>query len=84
MSASCDEIVPKVKEIVEKYARYTASGIARTVGISLSRVHYMLKNILNIVTGDETWVHYFKPFRKVTNKVWATKNSKDKELLNAR
>ena len=88
------------------------------VGISLSRSHYILKNILNVrkisarwvphllsdgqkkqrvkiakqllkifpkydekkfanlVTGNETWVHYFEPVRKVSNKIWATKNSK--------
>ena len=27
-------------------------------------------------TGDETWVHYFEPVRKVSNKIWATKHSK--------
>ena len=91
------------------------------VCFSLSRVHYILKNILNVkkisawwvphlltdgqkkqivkitkqllkifpkyeekkfanvVTGDETWVHYFEPIhaiRKVSNRIWATKNSK--------
>ena len=30
----------------------------------------------NVVTGDETWVHYFEPVRKVSNKIWATKHSK--------
>ena len=30
----------------------------------------------NGVTGDETWVHYFEPVRKVSNKIWATKHSK--------
>ena len=30
----------------------------------------------NVVTGDETWVHYFEPIRKVSNKIWATKHSK--------
>ena len=28
------------------------------------------------VMGDETWVHYFEPVRKVSNKIWATKHSK--------
>ena len=87
------------------------------IGISLSRVHYILKNILNgrkifarwvphllsgqkkqrvkiakqflkifpkydekkfanVVTGDETWVHYSEPVRKVSDKIWATKNSR--------
>ena len=81
------------------------------IGISLSRVHYILKTILNVrkisaewvphlltdgqkkrrvkiakqllkifpkyegkkfanvVTGDTTWVYYFEPVRKVSNKI---------------
>ena len=27
-------------------------------------------------TGEETWVHYFEPVRKVSNKILATKHSK--------
>ena len=46
-SASCDEIVSKVKEIVERDAGYTVHDISQMVGMSLSRVHYILKNILN-------------------------------------
>ena len=34
------------------------------------------KQFANVVTGDETWVHYFEPVRKVSNKIWATKHSK--------
>ena len=47
-SASCDEIVSKVKEIVKRYARFPVRDIARVVDISLSRVHFILKNILNV------------------------------------
>ena len=36
---------------------------------------YDKKQFANVVTGDETWVHYFDPVRKV-NKIWATKHSK--------
>ena len=36
---------------------------------------YDKKQFANVVTGDETWVHYFEPVRKV-NKIWATKHSK--------
>ena len=31
---------------------------------------------MNVVTGNETCSHYFEPVRKVSNKIWATKNSK--------
>ena len=37
---------------------------------------YDKKQFANVVTGDETWVHYFEPVRKVSNKIWATKRSK--------
>ena len=30
----------------------------------------------NIVTGDETWVHFYEPKRKHENKIWATKHMK--------
>ena len=117
-SASCKEIVSKIKEIIEGDARFTVRDIARKVGISLSKVHLILKKHLkvrkisarwvphlltdeqkrqrvkvakkllqmfpkydkkqfaNVVTGDETWVHYLEPVRKVSNKIWATKHNK--------
>ena len=34
------------------------------------------KQFASVVTGDETWVLYFEPVRKVSNKIWATKHSK--------
>ena len=37
---------------------------------------YEKKQFANVVIGDETWVHYFEPVRKVSNKIWATKHSK--------
>ena len=37
---------------------------------------YDKKQFADVVTGDETWVHYFEPVRKVSNKIWATKHSK--------
>ena len=37
---------------------------------------YDKKQFANFVTGDETWVHYFEPVRKGSNKIWATKHSK--------
>ena len=33
---------------------------------------YDKKQFANVVTGDETWVHYFELVRKVSNKIWAT------------
>ena len=37
---------------------------------------YDKKQFANVDTGDETWVHYIEPVRKVSNKIWATKHSK--------
>ena len=37
---------------------------------------YDRKQFANVVTGDKTWIHYFEPVRKVSNKIWATKHSK--------
>ena len=37
---------------------------------------YDIKQLADVVTGDETWVHYCEPVRKVSNKIWATKHSK--------
>ena len=30
----------------------------------------------NIITGDETWVHFYEPKRKIQNKIWTTKGGK--------
>lgn len=110
--------VSKVRDMIETDGRHTIRDIARAVGISLSRTHFILKRILkvrkisarwiphlltdyqkrgrvkmakqllkkfpkfnqrqfaNIVTGDETWVHYFEPVRKVGNKIWLTKHGR--------
>ena len=42
--------------MVERDARYTIHDISRMVGISLSRVHYILKNILNVRNTSTRWV----------------------------
>ena len=43
--AASKEIVSKMKEIIEGDARFTVCDIARKVGMSLSTVHLILKNI---------------------------------------
>ena len=37
---------------------------------------YDKKQFANVVTGDETWVHYFEPVRKFSDKIWDTKHNK--------
>ena len=47
-SASCKEIVSKIKEIIEGDAIFTVRDIARKVGISLSTVYLILKKHLKV------------------------------------
>ena len=37
---------------------------------------YNNRSFSNIITGDETWVHFYEPKRKIQNKIWATKGGK--------
>ena len=33
------------------------------------------RHLDELITGDETWLHYFEPFRKAMNKPWASKGA---------
>ena len=37
---------------------------------------YNNRSFANIITGDETWVHFNKPKRKIQNIIWETKGGK--------
>ena len=37
---------------------------------------YDEKKFANVVTGNEIWVYYSEPVRKISNEIWTTKNSK--------
>ena len=37
---------------------------------------YNNRSLANIITGDETGVHFYEPKRKIQNKIWATKGGK--------
>ena len=37
---------------------------------------YNNRSFANIISGDETWVHFYEPKRKIQNKIWATKGGK--------
>ena len=37
---------------------------------------YDIKQFANVATGDENWVYYFEPVRKVSNKISTTKHSR--------
>ena len=34
---------------------------------------YDQKLFMNVATYDESWMHYFEPHRKISNRVWLTK-----------
>lgn len=55
-SANGDEMVSEVKEIVKRDARYTVRDVAQLVGISLSRAHYFLQNILYVRKITARWI----------------------------
>ena len=37
---------------------------------------YDQKIFMNVVVGDKPWIHYTKPHRKISNRVWLTKNAR--------
>lgn len=37
---------------------------------------YTTRKFSNFITGDETWVHYFEPKSKQSNRVWASRNAR--------
>ena len=37
---------------------------------------YVQKIFKTAVVGDESWIHYLEPHRKMSNRVWLTKNAR--------
>ena len=49
----------------------------RTVRKLLKRFpRYDQKIFMNVIVDDESWIHYFKPHRKISNRVWITTNAR--------
>ena len=38
------------------------------------------RQFANVVTNEETWVHYFDPVRKIGNKIWLSKYGRRSEV----
>ena len=55
-SATRKGIVSKRKEIIEGDTRFTVRDIARKVGISLSKIHLILKKHLRVSKISATWM----------------------------
>ena len=72
----------KVRKISARWVPHLLTGEQNRQRVKVAKKllqmfpKYDKKQFANIVTGDETWVHYFEPVRKVSNKIWATKHSK--------
>lgn len=32
------------------------------------------RKFANIITGEETWIYFIEPVRKIENKIWLTKH----------
>ena len=72
----------KVRKISDRWVPHLLTDEQKRQWVKVAKkLHQMSpkydkKPFVNFVTGDETWVHYFEPVRKVSNKIWATKHSK--------
>ena len=72
----------KVRKISAKWVPHLLTDEQKRQHVKVARKllqmfpKYDKQQFANVVTGDETWVHYFQPVRKVSNKIWATKHSK--------
>ena len=55
--------------------KYKHVRMARKLLKQFSR--YDQKLFMNVVAYDESWMHYFEPHRKISNRVWLTKMQED-------
>ena len=73
-SASREEIVSKIKEIIEGDARFTVRDIARKVSISLSTVHLILTKHLKVRKISARWVLHLLTDEKKRQRVKMAKS----------
>ena len=57
--------------LLNEEQKYTHVRTARKLLKRFPR--YDQKLFMNVVTYDESWMHYFEPHRKISNRVWLTK-----------
>ena len=57
--------------LLNEEQKYTHVSTARKLFKRFPR--YDQKLFMNVVTYDDSWVHYFEPHRKISNRVWLTK-----------
>ena len=72
----------KVRKISARWVLHLLTGNQKRQQVKVAKKllqifpTYDKKQFADVVTGDETWVHYFEPLRKVSNKIWVTELSK--------
>ena len=64
-----------IPHLVRKEQKLARVRIAKQLLKQLPK--YNNRSLANIITGDETWVHFYEPKRRIRNKIWATKGGKD-------
>ena len=69
----------KVRKINARWIPHLLTDEKKKTRVTMAKnpsqnvLKYSKKVFDNMVTGDETWVYYFEPKRKVANRIWATK-----------
>ena len=66
----------QVRKISARWVPHLLTDEQKRQRVKVAKKLLQMFPVANVVTGDETWVHYFEPVRKVSNKIWATKHSK--------
>ena len=61
--------------LLNEEQKYTHVRTARKLLTRFSRFDQKL--FMNVVTYDESWMHYLEPHRKISNQVWLTKMQED-------
>ena len=73
--------VLKVRKISARWIPHLLSDEQKRTRMKMSKQllkkfpEYKKKVFDNLVTGDETWVHFYEPKRKVDNRIWALKHA---------
>ena len=65
--------------LLNEEQKYTYVRTARKLLKRFPR--YDQKLFMDVVTYDESWMHYFEPHRKISNRVWLTKMQEGLVLL---
>lgn len=72
----------KVRRIAARWIPHLLTDKQKQERVKMARKllkmypEYDSRTFADIVTGDETWVHFFEPHRKISNKIWATKHAR--------